>query len=1517
MTESTSKVIGLLNYIEQVEKLKRKPAFSVPDEYFVAYQAELAWLPELQFNLQQDGDDVWLKLPRLREVAPPELDEILRPWVVLSKSPEKQPELKQTAEFDYGNGEGVTSHALADHPEVSAQFEWFVEYLWKPWSQTERPRRKAIAVYNKLFSLQQAITSEGAETQLELVWGIGHTVWKMDGHSTPVKHPLLVQSCSINLNEETLDLEVRPREVEPKLEVDCYAEMGLAGVHQLEAFWKNFQATGASRLTPFENSTFEPTLRAAVGHLDPSGTYVDSKDWTYVPTPSEKLLVTSGWVLFGRKRSGDILLEDIRRLKTKIEGTDSLPQVIQSIVQRGDDAVRRQPEIPFRGLSTSNGPSGARELYFPMPYNDEQVSIIQKLENNDGVVVQGPPGTGKTHTIANVICHYLAQGKRVLVTAKGESALAVVQEKLPERIRPLCVSLLSDERDGMKQFEHAIQTIAAKVSGLNPLHSEKAISAAQQLVDQLHAKISNVDRTIEEHAQQHMTTYAYRGRDISPEELARLVLEQADQHQWFDDEPNKPSESQLTDADIAALVNARKAVGADLGYVGKSIPRSDSFPAWMDMLALHRDLVKAKTIEAAVTKGAVLSLVDATLETFEKARILHDFLEARQATQRRIEKSGLQWESVAARMAELAVDAPLMHSLHEAHTSLVLLKERREALVAKAIQLPAGAELNADFNEALNRLLAGKSAFAFPFGKSEARRMVECTTLATAKPATVQEWGAVAEVVKWRLEARRAIAKWVALLTEFAAGLDFDLSSDTPEKVMRDIASTLSAIGDLYELRVTYDEHLEAHVIRVFGSAVAARLVEQGESFTSELLVSLQTHLDKGRLGYALGRVQEITQKLDGHTGHLVEEFRGFLLCRAGIKGLGSPLAEESELQAFWLNTMAELERINRLWPHIETIEQVSQAINAAGAPLWAGRVRTVAAGGEIDTVVPVTWRDAWDWRLALAFLEHIDGHQKMRELFEQRRQLTTTLARTYQDLVAEMTWLGVSNNSPDSVRQALQAYLNAIQAMGAGTGVRAVRHRRNARDAMERAYKAVPCWVLPQWRVSETIPAEIGLFDLVIVDEASQSDIWALPALLRGKKLLVVGDHKQVSPSAVGTAEERVRELVTRFLDGQPHGSEMTPDKSIYDLARVVFAGNSVMLKEHFRSVAAIIEFSNREFYEGDIKPLRVPKANERLDPPLVDIYVKGGHRHKDVNKPEARAIVQEIAKIIADPSFAGRSIGVVTLMGTEQASYIHELITQEIPPAEIVARRISVGPPPVFQGRERDIMMVSMVIGPGDRGAANRADMHQRFNVAMSRARDRMYLFRSISDRDTREDSLTGLVLQHFKQPFRQDAKKVDVLRDKCQSGFEIEVFDELVERGYRVLPQVPSGGYFIDFVVEGREGRRLAIECDGDRFHGPGQWADDMARQRVLERAGWTFWRCFASSFVRRRQEVMDDLLNTLTHLGIEPLGSESIDNTKWVEQRDVDPYEIESQAQGLASSDDIAVETIEQQRRQEAH
>jgi very-short-patch-repair endonuclease len=1486
LAEASTLVIDLLTYIEEVEKLKTKPAFTVPTEFFVAYQQDLKGLPEIRFNVQVEGDDVWLKVPRLQEIGAPDPGESLKQWITLPKTPEKTPELKPECVLFEGKRE-VSREQLKDHPEIQENFDWYVENQWEPWAAAEKPRRKSISVYNRLFALQQTISSEGAETPIELAWGIGYSTWKKVGQANSVKYPLLVQACEITLNPRTFDLEVRPRDVDTKLDVDCYAEMDVPGVKPLEEFWKSFQLSSQNRVNPFEDSTFEGVLKAAVGHLDPSGKYETRTDDITLPPVGEKLLATNTWVLFGRKRNGDIFLEDIRRLKKTVEAAKTLPGVIRSFVEEGDDTVRAHPEVPFRGLSTSDGSSAAKELYFPMAYNDEQVSIIQKLEANDGVVVQGPPGTGKTHTIANVICHYLALGKRVLVTSKGETALSVLQEKLPERIRPLSVALLSEEREGMKQFEHAIQTIATGVEGLQPHRIEANIVNLDAELNQLHAKISHVDRSIAAHAASHMRQYKFQGREISPEEIAKLVIQQADEHQWFDDNVNEQKGEALafSDTDIAAVRQARAKVGDDLPCLYASLPPNDDLPSWSDLVVLHRDIVKAKSIESKVEAGALIALVDAKYETFNLAQELLVFLDDYSALKAKLH-SDTVGRTLAQRFAGLQDRDPVLAGLLNACESFREIEDKRKQFVTKAIGLPELAERNADFVEALSRLTSGKGAFLLPFGKTDARQLISSVTLLGSAPQGTEGWQEVSSYVQWRLTAHREVARWTAIGSEF--GLTAQISE--VETTVRAIVQQQSWVDDAKKFVFEMDRQLHARVQQVCGKQVADEATEKGDPYIAEVRASLMSHLDRGRLGYAMQRAGEILEKLRDRNGEVVDQLKEFL-----TRELGSTQATESDLQANWLAVQSELARLNSLKNAFVEIDRVSSLIFAAGAVNWASRLRTIAVSGESDPVLPVRWREAWAWRIAYLFLEKIDVHKKIRELFDERRTLTASLSRTYQDLVAEKTWLGVFNNSPQSIRQALQAYLNSIQAMGSGTGIRAVRHRRHARDAMLKAYMAVPCWVLPQWRVSETLPPEIGLFDLVIIDEASQSDIWALPALLRGKKLLVVGDHKQVSPSAVGLAEQRIVDLEQRFLKSQFHGAQMTPDKSVYDLARVVFAGNSVMLKEHFRCVPAIIEFSNREFYSGDIKPLRVPKANERLDPPLIDVLVKGGYRKGDVNPAEALAIVEEIEKILKTPEMDGRSIGIVTLMGNEQAKHINDLINERITPGDIVARKIAVGPPPVFQGRERDIMMVSMVLVPGNHTAAMVAGQQQRFNVALSRARDRMYLFRSVANNTFPEDSLSGKVLRHFRQPFNQDAQQVERLRDLCESGFERDMFDEITKRGYRVQPQVPCGAYRIDFVIEGNEGRRLAVECDGDRFHGPGQWSDDMARQRILERAGWTFWRCFASSFARRRDEVLDDLWAALNGLGIEPLGADSVDNTVWVEYKEADPFGVEAVSQ----------------------
>ncbi len=209
-------------------------------------------------------------------------------------------------------------------------------------------------------------------------------------------------------------------------------------------------------------------------------------------------------------------------------------------------------------------------------------------------------------------------------------------------------------------------------------------------------------------------------------------------------------------------------------------------------------------------------------------------------------------------------------------------------------------------------------------------------------------------------------------------------------------------------------------------------------------------------------------------------------------------------------------------------------------------------------------------------------------------------------------------------------------------------------------------------------------------------------------------------------------------------------------------------------------------------------------------------------------------------------------------------------------------------FQGKEADIVFVSLV-DAGERIRATSGRMfEQRFNVGCSRARDRMYLYHSFTRDQLRENDLKAQLLDHFSQPMPRQEAAGD-LRSVCESPFEKQVFDELTARGYRVVPQVRTGGYRIDLVVESPNDARLAIECDGDRFHGPERWMEDIGRQRTLERMGWQFWRCWGSSWYADRSSCLDDLFERMGEVGVQrwPEDAENQCPSMLVESREISP------------------------------
>jgi len=288
-------------------------------------------------------------------------------------------------------------------------------------------------------------------------------------------------------------------------------------------------------------------------------------------------------------------------------------------------------------------------------------------------------------------------------------------------------------------------------------------------------------------------------------------------------------------------------------------------------------------------------------------------------------------------------------------------------------------------------------------------------------------------------------------------------------------------------------------------------------------------------------------------------------------------------------------------------------------------------------------------------------------------------------------------------------------------------RRRREYVEAFEKCVPYIPCWIMTSAQVSEYLPPTC-IFDLVIIDEASQSDISALPCMLRGRQWLIVGDGKQVSPTENFIKEDMIESLRVT-LPSSPFQECLLPGHSFFDFCNQAFPLGRVVLTEHFRSAPEIIYFCNNQFYNKKLSPLRVPTTSERLVPSIVDVPVDGIKQNK-CNLEECRVIVEMIRDFINDSAPSNiRSIGVISLIGDEQSRLIRNHLLDEIGPDKMKLHGILVGTPPAFQGTERDIIFLSMICSPGHVPTQCQLMHAQRINVAMSRARDRLILVRSIN--------------------------------------------------------------------------------------------------------------------------------------------------------------------------------------------
>ncbi|AHE54201.1 AAA domain-containing protein [Sphingomonas sanxanigenens] len=1524
MNVQRDRLLDLIAYVEATERDKLKTVLDVTRHNGFLYAKDELDLPGVTLNRLVDDDAIWLHVERLAKQAPPVPDSTeLRCWLRLQDDPAQAPRLMSEVAAQALINAGISlvdetaqTVRIDDYPdaeELRSALDAYIAGPWALWAEQERPRRLTIKLYNALFLLRQSLEI-AVDTPIELVCGIGLATLERDGQT--LRYPVLTMATEIALDPVTHAIDVRPRmEAAPAVEAETLDRMELRAVDEWRTNARRHLAELEDEpLSPFAPESYEPILRQAAALLDPDGRYQPLGDAAAsgLPKAGQTLEVHETFMFFQRERRASQLMDDLARFREQAVAAApdlQLPGALLALLTEPATAPSEEDYPSYRGISTIPGitssDGGGEDLFFPKPFNREQVEVVQRLAVRPGVVVQGPPGTGKTHTIANIVSHYLALGKRVLVTSQKAPALKVLRDQLPSAVRPLAVSLLDSDRDGLKQFQESVEIIAGRLQRIKRSELTSEIESLDSQIDNLHRTLARIDKEVDDIGRSAIAGITLDGEQIEPLRAARDLIANPDLATWLTDLMDEKAAfaPRFSDQDIFDLRVARKALGRRLAYLGIDLPALDRLPNDDTMADAHRDLAQMESLQRQIASGEIVALADHRPETIARADALLTMARSLKTGRDALSSSEHHWTEQAITLLRRLPDDEAIGALEAKRSEVEALLEENRYFLTRPVELPADAIDDDKLIGAIADLAGGGTGLGLVAGlfAGQLKLRLASIRIVGEKPRTAADWEDIRRFAAAQQQAKRLKVAW-----NHAA----EHSSLSPIDVdgLIGVRSMLAQLDQLVSIR----EHisLENRVTAEIASIAPrwSKPVQRGSEAIAALLDMLETHALRRRLERAGAIRRSMLDLFANGRAELGARIRSCLQT-----DLGSPSITTSDFRDRWANLRQELSEILAHCSALETVARVTRAIEESGAPNWARQLRTEPVEAVEDSLTPGDWARRWRLRQFDGWLARIDRHGRLHRLAADRVESETLLKSAYERSIELRTWLKLSNRATDKVRAALAAYAAAVRRIGRGTGKSAARYRRDARDASDRAKGALPCWIMPHYRVSESLPSDFGLFDLVIVDEASQSTLAALPALMRAEQILIVGDDKQVSPEHVGLDQDRADTLAHRHLDGQvpDYRRQLRQENSLYDLGQVVFAGGRLMLKEHFRSVAPIIEFSKAQFYAHELMPLRLPTASERLDPPLIDILVEDGYRRGKRNPPEADCIVAEIQRIANDPAMAKRTVGVTTLLGQEQAKYIYDKIQDEIGTEIIERHDIRVGDPTAFQGDERDIMFVSLVAQRGDIALSGSA-YDQRFNVAASRARNRMVLVRSVDLGDLKPaDKLRRALIEHFRAPFANEAAGTGSRRERCESDFEREMFDLLVARGFRVDTQVRVGNFRIDLIVEGENDRRLAIECDGDRFHGPDMWSRDMERQRLLERAGWEVWRCFASRFVRERNAVLDELLMLLETRGIEPMvvedgwTSRHTEHRRWRSQSGDDNQQSENPDEGAADKSENAL------------
>lgn len=495
-------------------------------------------------------------------------------------------------------------------------------------------------------------------------------------------------------------------------------------------------------------------------------------------------------------------------------------------------------------------------------------------------------------------------------------------------------------------------------------------------------------------------------------------------------------------------------------------------------------------------------------------------------------------------------------------------------------------------------------------------------------------------------------------------------------------------------------------------------------------------------------------------------------------------------------------------------------AVAEAARELAAQRSRVEALRCELDALP-----DAWEL------------HDRLKEAETARLEAARRLF--------DATWRKLLGEASPEKRAAASTFAEGLARASQGDGASVRRLLQLVPDILH----VFPVWGLTNLSARTNLPLKPGLFDLVIVDEASQCDIpSAIPLLYRAKRALIIGDPKQLI-HVTSLDEQTEDRIAKRFgLTSEEQLAFSYRARSLFGLASARVGEAPLFLNQHFRSHPAIITFSNDHFYGSRLVILS--DASSTLPGPAVRwVHVpgefrRGPHGRSVVNPPEAEAVVRELLLLAEEVRRRRLTIGVVTPYRAH-AELIRDLVVQRLPEFVdflVVATAFR------FQGDERDVIIFSPVLSP------QMPDYHVAFvsnpnlvNVALTRARRHLVI---VGDREACLGS-PG-VLRDLAQYV------LDIEVGGFRSPLERRLYEALRVAGIDVEVGVEVEGYRLDLAV--RKGpHRLDVECDGAAFH-----RDQRAhaiRDERLRRAGWEVLRLSGREIqrdlvgcVRRVQEFL---------------------------------------------------------------